>query len=395
MSICIIEDKCIGCEKCVKTCPLGIIKLFSGVAKIGQGCNLCGMCVAVCSTEAIVIEKKVVESKKIDDYKGVWIFAEQRSKKLTPVTLELLGVGKNLANRLKVELSAVLLGDKVGELTTQLIAFGADKVYWIDSDILANYCEETYTKAIVDLILKDKPEIFLLGATNIGRALAPRIAARLKTGLTADCTELKIDEENRFLQTRPAFGGNLMASIITPNHRPQMATVRPKVMHRPIPDTNRIGEVIKIKPNITKEDIRTKILEFVKEIGEEVNLEEANIVVAGGRGLQCAENFKLVSDLAKVLGGAVAASRAAVDSGWISHYHQVGQTGKTICPKLYIACGISGAIQHLVGMQTAECIVAINKDKDAPIFNVATYGIVGDIFEVLPALTEEFKKLLS
>lgn len=391
MSISIIEDKCIGCEECIDICPFAIIELSNGIATIGQGCNLCGMCVDVCPTQAIVIEKKV-EVTKTDNYKGVWIFAEQRSKKLAPVSLELLGIGKKLANKLKVELTAVLLGEEVGELTPQLIASGADKVYLVDSDILANYCEDTYTKAIVDLILEYKPEIFLLGATNIGRALAPRIAARLKTGLTADCTELEIDEENRFLQTRPAFGGNLMATIITPDQRPQMATLRPKVISKPTPEINRTGEIIKVKPNITREDIRTKILNLVKEIAEEVNLEEADIIVAGGRGLQNAENFKLISELAKVLGGAVAASRAAIDAGWISHHHQVGQTGKTICPKLYIACGISGAIQHLVGMQTSECIVAINKDKDAPIFNVATYGIVGDLFEVLPALTDEFKK---
>ncbi|MEW6609941.1 MAG: electron transfer flavoprotein subunit alpha/FixB family protein [bacterium] len=325
----------------------------------------------------------------------MWIFAEQHFNNLAAVSLELLGVGRKLADNLQVELSAVLLGSGIEEFCPQLIASGADKVYLLDSEILANYCEDTYTKAIVDLILEYKPEIFLLGATNSGRALAPRIAARLKTGLTADCTELKIDEEGKFLQTRPAFGGNLMATIITPNHRPQMATVRPRVMSKPIPIVERTGEIIRIKPNVMQEDMRTKIVNWVKEINEDVNLEEADIVVAGGRGLQEAKNFELISDLAKVLGGAVAASRAAVDAGWISHHHQVGQTGKTICPKLYIACGISGAIQHLVGMQTSDCIVAINKDKDAPIFDVSSYGIVGDLFEILPVLIEEFKKICN
>jgi electron transfer flavoprotein alpha subunit len=394
MSTYVIEDECIGCGECISSCPLGIIELFNDVATIGQGCNLCGMCVDTCPTQAIIIEKKV-EIIKSDNYKGVWIFAEQRLNKLVPVSLELLSVGRKLANKLKVDLSAILLGGGVGELTSQLIACGADKVYLVDSNLLVDYCEDTYTKAIVDLILEYKPEIFLFGATNIGRALAPRIAARLKTGLTADCTELEIDEEGKLLQTRPAFGGNVMATIITPIQRPQMATVRPKVMPKSVPVLDRTGEVINVKPDIKKEDIRTKILNLVKEITEEVNLEEADIVVAGGRGLQKAENFKLISDLATILGGAVAASRAAVDAGWISHHHQVGQTGKTVCPKLYIACGISGAIQHLVGMQTSECIIAINKDKDAPIFNVATYGIVGDLFDVLPALTEEFKKVLN
>lgn len=395
MNIQVIEDKCNGCETCVAACPFRVIEVVDGRAIIGQGCNLCGACVNVCPVEAIVIDKKSEVVTHLSDYKGVWIFAEQRSQKLASVSLELLGVGKKLAQSLGVELAALLLGDEVGELSRQLINFGADKIYLVESDILTNYCENTYTKVIVDLILANKPEIFLLGATSRGRGLAPRIAARLKTGLTADCTELDIDEEKRFLQTRPAFGGNLMATILTPNHRPQMATVRPKVIPKPTPDVNRTGEVVKVKPTIKKEDIKTKILSLVKEIKEEVNLEEAEIVIGGGRGLQKAENFKLISELASVLGGAIAASRAAVDAGWISHHHQVGQTGKTICPKLYIACGISGAIQHLVGMQTSECIVAINKDKDAPIFNVATYGIVGDLFEVLPILTDEFKKVIS
>ncbi|MFH1564170.1 MAG: FAD-binding protein [Nitrospirota bacterium] len=405
MSINVLSDKCIGCEECIRICPFGIIELSNSVAEIGQGCNLCGMCVDTCPTQAIVIEQNRFKTwktqiAKTDESKGVWIFAEQRSKKLVPVSLELLGIGRKLADKLQANLSAILLGDGVGELTSQLVASGADKVYLADMDVLANFCEDTYTKVIVDLILEHKPEIFLLGATHIGRALAPRIAARLKTGLTADCTQLEIDEENRFLQTRPAFGGNLMATILTPAQRPQMATVRPKAMPKPIPDAHRTGEaclvkIIEVTPNITKEDIRTRILNLVKEIREEVNLEEANIIVSGGRGLQNAENFKLISDLAKVLGGAVGASRAAVDADWISHHHQIGQTGKTICPKLYIACGISGAIQHLVGMQTSDCIVAINKDKDAPIFNVANYGIVGDLFEVMPALTKEFERVLG
>lgn len=403
MNIYVINDKCLGCEECIRICPFGIIKLSNGLVElsnlveIGQGCNLCGMCVDACPTQAIVIEKET-RVVKTDESKGVWIFAEQRLQKLVPVSLELLGIGRKLADKLQTNLSAVLLGDGVGELTSPLIETGADEVYLADADVLANFCEETYTKVIVDLILEHKPEIFLLGATHIGRALAPRIAARLKTGLTADCTQLEIDEEggitsSRFLQTRPAFGGNLMATIITPNQRPQMATVRPKVMPKPVPDAHRTGKVIEVTPNIAKEDIRTRILNLVKELKEEVNLEEANIIVSGGRGLQNAENFKLILSLARVLGGAVGASRAAVDAGWISHHHQVGQTGKTICPKLYIACGISGAIQHLVGMQTADCIVAINKDKDAPIFNVASYGIIGDLFEVIPALIEEFKKV--
>ncbi len=395
MNIYVVHDKCLGCEECIRSCPFGIIELVDGLAQIGQGCNLCGMCVDSCPTQAIVIEKTTQSAPKIDEYKGVWIFAEQRSKKLVPVSLELLGIGRKLADKLQTSLSAILLGEDVGELTTQLVASGADKIYLANMAVLADFCEDSYTKVIADLIVEHKPEIFLLGATYIGRALAPRIAARLKTGLTADCTQLEIDEEGRFLQTRPAFGGNLMATILTPTHRPQMATVRPKVMPLPIPDAQRTGEIVEIILDIAKEDMRTRIVSLVKELKEEVNLEEADIIVSGGRGLQNADNFKLISDLAKVLRGAVGASRAAVDAGWISHHHQIGQTGKTVCPKLYIACGISGAIQHLVGMQTADCIVAINKDKDAPIFNVASYGIVGDLFEVIPALTKEFERILS
>jgi electron transfer flavoprotein alpha subunit len=276
-----------------------------------------------------------------------------------------------------------------------LISRGADNVFLVEAEELENFQDEPYTNILVELIQRYKPEIFLCGATSIGRALISRVAVKIKTGLTADCTGLDIDLSKKILlQTRPAFGGNIMATIITPNHRPQMATVRHKVFEEAKPDRNRRGRII--KENFEKRFLfsRTRLLDIVEEITEIKNLSEADIIVSGGRGLQRGENFKLIEDLAKVLDGAVGASRAAVDSGWISYSHQVGQTGRTVCPKLYIAVGISGQIQHLVGMQSSKVIVAINKDPYAPIFKVATYGIVGDLFEVLPFLTRRLKEVL-
>ena len=249
---------------------------------------------------------------------------------------------------------------------------------------------------IVDLVKKERPNIFLLGATAIGRSLAPKVAARLETGLTADCTGLEVNvAERNLLQTRPAFGGNLMATILCPNHRPQMATVRPKVFKPLAEDSSRTGEVVSVDLSSVKWDIRAKVLEVVKETGYVVNLEEANIIVSGGRGLCDPKNFTMVEELAKTLGGAVGASRAAVDAGWVPYAHQVGQTGKTVGPKIYFACGIHGAIQHLAGMSSSDIIIAINKNPDAPIFKIATYGIVGDVREILPMLTKEFQKALG
>jgi electron transfer flavoprotein alpha subunit len=291
----------------------------------------------------------------------------------------------------------VLLGSATDDMLPQLIHFGAHQVYFIDHPLLRQYQTDIYTKAMVSLVNRYLPEIVLFGATSIGRSLAPRVAARLRTGLTADCTGLAIDREKRLLvQTRPAFGGNLMATIVIPNHRPQMATVRPNVMKRLEPETCRTGKLIEVKDiSLQAEDVCTKILEVIHDADTTVNLQEADIIVSGGRGLGKPENFKLVRELADVIGGAVGASRATVDAGWIPSYHQVGQTGKTVHPKLYIACGISGAIQHLIGMQTSDIIVAINKDPNAPIFNVATYGIVADLFDIVPALTKSFREKLG
>lgn len=338
-----------------------------------------------------------ITEKNLNEYNGFWVFAEQRNGVLMNIALELLGAGRELADILGVPLSAVLLGNGTDEMSKQLIHFGADKVYVVDHPLLKQYQTNAYTKAIVSLINKYKPEIMLFGATILGRDLAPRIATRLQIGLSADCVQLAIDKEKRLLeQTKPAFGGNVMATIVIPNHRPQMATIRPNVMKRLDPQTSRTGEIIKVDDvSIQADDLFTKIIDIVQETESAVNIQEAKIIVAGGFGLGKAENFGMLKELADLLGGAVGASRAAVDADWIPSYHLVGQTGKTVQPKLYIACGISGCIQHIVGMQSSETIIAINKDPKAPIFNIATYGIVGDAMEIVPALVKTFREKLG
>lgn len=329
----------------------------------------------------------------INEYRNVWVLAEHRDGVLREVTLELLGKGKELAGELGVKLAAILLGNDVGGFCKELINFGADKVFWADDPRLAQYQTITYADVITEQILNNKPEILLIGATYLGRDLAPRLAKRLNTGLTADCTGLEIDKEARLLvQTRPAFGGNLMASIVTPQHRPQIATVRPRVMKALERDASRIGEVIKVPVNLSHEKLMIKLLDVVKEKKKSVNLEEANIIVAGGRGVGSAANFKLIEELAEGLGAEVGASRDVVDAKWISSTHQVGQTGKTVRPKLYIACGLSGAVQHVAGMKESEVIVAINNDRDAPIFQVADYGIVADLHQALPLLIQMIRQ---
>ena len=334
----------------------------------------------------------MAENKTVDlsAYKDVWVFAEQRGGVITPVVFELLGKGRDLASDIgDVKLCAILLGEDLSDMTTQLFEAGADVVYTADSPLLKNYTSDGYTKVISDAIHEFKPEIVLYGATHIGRDLAPRIAKRVSTGLTADCTKLDIDPETKgILQTRPAFGGNLMATIKCPNHRPQMSTVRPGVMDKAPVQKGRTGEVIPVTLTLQESDIRTKIIEIVKTAKDMVSLTDAEIIVSGGAGLGDASGFELIKEFADKVGGVVGASRAAVDAGWIDHSHQVGQTGTTVKPKIYIACGISGAIQHLAGMQTSDIIIAINKNPMAPIFEVADYGIVGDLYKVIPELME-------
>lgn len=395
-SIKIITEKCIGCKLCVKACPFNAIAVEDKKATILDNCTLCGACVSSCKFNAIDFQKDEVKgTDDIDSYRGVWVFGEQKSGKPVNVAFELLGAGRKLADQLNVPLSAVLIGYNMEAAANELISYGADIVYLVDEKSVELFNDESYADIFVQLIKQYKPEIVLMGATTYGRSLAPRIASRLNTGLTADCTGLEIDTEKRLLmQTRPAFGGNLMATIICPNHRPQMSTVRPKVMKPLEQDVSRKGNIIKPLVSII-EDTKVKVLDVVTTLTETVNLTEADIIVSGGRGLGDPKNFALVEELARVLGGAVGASRATVDSGWIDYSHQVGQTGKTVGPKIYIACGISGAIQHLAGMSSSDIIVAINKNPEAPIFKVATYGIVGDVLEVLPALISEFKTRLN
>lgn len=389
-------DTCTGCSLCVKICPYAAIEVVNKKAVVLDNCTLCGACVNVCPVKAleINIEKKAVQDLSI--YKGVWVFAEQKKGHIQRVTYELLGAGRKLADSRKTELCVVFLGNGISSKTEELVKYGADKIYLVDSPELQDYRDEPYSRIFTKLIIKYKPEIVLCGATSMGRSLIPRVAVQLGTGLTADCTGLDIDPENGLLlQTRPAFGGNIMATIICTNYRPQMATVRHKVMKEAEPKDKRTGAVIKVDFSRQDYNSRTKILNFIEELEETVNLTEADIIVSGGRGLKGPENFSLIKELAKLLGGAVGASRSAVDSGWIPYSHQVGQTGKTVCPKIYIACGISGAIQHLVGMQSSDIIIAINKDPDAPIFKVATYGIIGDIFLIIPELIKQIKNIKS
>lgn len=329
--------------------------------------------------------------ENINQYKNVWVYAEQRHGVITPVVLELLGEGKKIAGETGSELCAFLIGHNISPLAKELIEYGAEKVYVAESPLLKNYTTDGYAKVLCDAINEYKPEIVLYGATHIGRDLAPRISARVNTGLTADCTKLEIDPEDKKLkQTRPAFGGNLMATIVCPNHRPQMSTVRPGVMEKAARNENNKGNIIYVDLKLVEDDIRTIVMEVVKHKKDMVSLTDAEIIVSGGKGLGCADGFKMLKQLADTLGGTVGASRAAVDAGWIDHGNQVGQTGTTVKPKIYFACGISGAIQHLAGMSESDIIIAINKNAMAPIFNVADYGIVGDVNEVVPMLIDAF-----
>lgn len=386
MGIKIIIENCIGCGQCIDTCLHGAIELSNDKIKISDKCQLCNACLDACSYEAIEIEKDILAPAENNEaYRGILIFAEQREGELHNVALELLSLGKNLSDKLNEKLSAVIIGHEIDDKIKELTKYGADVIYAASDTKLKEYQTLPWTKIVCDLIANVKPEIVLIGATTIGRDLAPRVAARLKTGLTADCTGLDIDFGKRLLlQTRPAYGGNIMATITCPQRRPQIATVRPHVFKKSHPDSARKSEIVNLNTQV--ENPICKIIKTTKELKENVHLEESEIIVSGGRGMKNAENFSLLFELAKVLKGTVGASRAAVDAGWISSYHQVGQTGKTVSPKIYIACGISGAIQHLAGMQSSDIIVAINKDPNAPIFNVATYGIVGDLFEIVPML---------
>jgi electron transfer flavoprotein alpha subunit len=384
-------EKCIGCGVCEDNCAFGAISIVDGLAVVGDTCTLCGSCVENCEVEALHIEGagKAVQVN-LADWSGIWIFAEARHGVIASVSFELLGIGRKLADQRGVDLTAVLLGSGIRDHAGELIASGADRILLVDRPELAQYREDVYGRVLEHLIREYKPEVVLAGATAIGRSVIPQVATALGAGLTADCTGLAIRrEDGMLLQTRPAFGGNIMATIECPHSRPQMSTVRPNVMAPAEVDSSRQGEVIEVDLPHELLVSRVEVLETVLSEGDQVNIQEVEVLVSGGRGLESEKGFALIEELARELNGAVAASRAAVDAGWISYPHQVGQTGKTVCPKLYIACGISGAIQHAVGMQSAETVVAINRDEQAPIFDIATYGLVGDLFEIVPLLTRK------
>jgi len=392
MSIYVIEEKCNGCGLCVKACPQMAIEVENKQAIIDLDlCNYCSSCVSACRLRAIVMEVEKQPREDLNEYSGVWVFGEQFKGEIAPVALELVNIGRQLADARKTELAVVALGDNLGNLADQLSEYPLDKVYLYEAPELADYDGERYSRVLTDVVREKKPEILLAGATTTGRSFMSRVAVQLYTGLTADCTGLAIGGDDGLLyQTRPAYGGNVMATILCPYTRPQMATVRHKVF--PISPRNSNGhrpEIVRLNPKPQLFGSRSQVLDFIEQIESTVNIVDADVIVSGGRGIQDPANFALIEDLAKALGGAVGSSRAAVDAGWIPYCHQVGQTGKTVCPKLYIACGISGAVQHLAGMSSSDTIIAINKDPEAPIFQVANFGIVGDCLEVVPLLTKK------
>lgn len=396
MTVNINQEQCVGCSACVNSCPFGALKMMDDKACFTDSCTSCGACIDICPVSAI---SRAEEKKKVtintNEYKDVWVFIEQVDGEAKSVAHELLGEGRKLADAKGEKLAGVIIGDNVEHLAKDAFASGADVVYLIQGPEFKYYTTDGFTKVFSSLITTYKPDVVLIGATNDGRDLGPRVACRVGTGLTADCTNLGIDEQTGLVAwTRPAFGGNIMATILCPDHRPQMGTVRPKVFKRPKQNLSHTGELIKVKSTVKPEEIRTKLIDIIRMCtASSCNLEEAKIIVSGGRGMGKPENFALINELAEVLGGTVGASRAAVDAGWQPHMNQIGQTGKIVGPRVYFACGISGAIQHMAGMTSSDIVVAINKDANAPIFKAADYGIVGDVMEVLPVLIEEFKKI--
>ncbi len=388
------KDLCIGCGICEGQCAFAAIEMEDDIAKVGDNCTLCGACVEECEPGAITIEIEGANLKTdLNSWSGVWVYCEYRKGSLAPVSLELLGIGRKLADQREVDLNAVLIGNDLGETPSELISYGADIVYTVDHQELELFTEDRYCKILTRLVQEHRPEIVLAGATAIGRSFIPGVATTLDAGLTADCTSLSIREsDGALLQTRPAFGGNIMATIECPRSRPQMATVRPKVMKALEKDNSREGKIVNVEPLQDELASKIKVQDSVVAEQGNVNIQESDILISGGRGLESEKGFELIRQLAEALGADVSASRAVVDAGWIPYPHQVGQTGKTVAPKLYVACGISGAVQHVAGMQSAETIVAINRDKNAPIFDVADFGIVGDISEVIPKLINKIEE---
>ena len=420
----LLEGKCIACgARCESSCPVNCISMNEAGEPVivAEKCIGCLKCVKVCPAQALEMsftpeEQKILEQlaaagtatpAEDDDpeaaaiarmqaqYRGVWVFIEQTDGEAAKVSWELLGKGKELAAKLGVGLSAVVIGHKVEPLCHEAFTYGAEKAYLLDAPLYADYRTQSYLEAMCHLIEQHKPEVILMGATGMGRDLAGAVATRVGTGLTADCTGLDIDDKRNLMQTRPAFGGNIMATIMCDKYRPQMSTVRPHVMQMPEPLPAATGQIIRDNFTMAEDLILVKVLEIIRDgdSKHKVDIGGAEFIISGGRGMMGPENFAMLEELAKELNGVVGASRSAVDAGWMPHDRQVGQTGKTVRPKIYIACGISGAIQHLVGMQDADLIIAINRDKDAPIFEVAHYGIVGDLFQIIPVLTRKIREL--
>jgi len=394
MSISVDASKCTGCTLCVKACGTNAIEIKDKLATITlESCTMCGACVSSCKFNAISIDIEKQAAEDLSKYKGVWVFGEQRDGKVAPVVFELINIGRTLANDRNTELAVVILGNNISEAVEDLASYPVDKVYVYEAPELENYDAERYCRVLTDVTRELKPEIFLAGATTTGRSFMSGVAINLYTGLTADCTGLEIGEDGLLHQTRPAYGGNIMATILCPYTRPQMSTVRHKVFPTSCKRTEGKAEIVNLTPKPNLFSSRSKILDFIESVGEKVNLVDADIIISGGRGLGCPENFQILRELADEIGAAVGSSRAAVDAGWIPYAHQVGQTGKTVCPKIYIACGISGAVQHQVGMKSSDTIIAINKDPNAPIFSIADYGFVGDVLEILPLLTKKIKQM--
>ncbi|HAT73081.1 MAG TPA: electron transfer flavoprotein subunit alpha [Elusimicrobia bacterium] len=394
-----VSKKCIGCNKCVPVCPFAAISMIDKKAVMNEACTLCGVCVQICPVQAITITREEASARDLSGHRGVWVYVEltetgekTQVKKIKQVALELLGAGRRLADELGEDLCAVLLADKNHNYEKELGAYGADKVYMVEHDELFEYNTDIFSTVIVSLVTRHKPSIMLYGATIQGRDLAPRVASTLYVGLTADCTALAI-KNGLLLQSRPAFGGNIMADILAPNSRPQMSTVRPNVMKMAEPVHGRSALVVRESAKLDPSLRRVKVLErMIAHDAGAVKIETAKVIVSGGRGMKTRERFRQLEELSKLLGGVVGASRAAVDLGFKDKTHQVGQSGTTVSPKLYLSFGISGAVQHIVGMKASDVIVAVNKDPNAPIFNVAKYGIVGDAHEIVPKLIEALKK---
>ncbi|WP_428040357.1 FAD-binding protein [Candidatus Avelusimicrobium fimicolum] len=391
-----ISEKCVGCGKCVATCPFGALSLVNRKAVANNACTMCGACVSACPVKALSLPATGADKKDLSAYKGVWVFIEiaddGHNQKVRPVGFELLSKGRELANQLGEELCAVVIGEGVEKYFAELSQYGTDKIYTVSSPAYHNYNTAAYANAMVTLIKKYNPSVVLYPSTYIGRDLSPRISSELFVGLTADCTGLSIKDGN-LIQTRPAFGGNIMADIKCPDYRPQMSTVRPNVFKKVVTTPGKMAQVVSEAIALPAEAAKVRIINtHMDPPAAGMKLDEAEVVIAGGRGMKNQEGFDLLETLASELGGTVGASRAAIDLGLKPKDQQIGQSGVTVSAKLYVACGISGAVQHIVGMEHSDVIIGINKDANAPIFNVCKYGFVGDAHQILPRIVEGLKK---